>query len=489
MNRKPIAILGLFFILASHFSLLAAQGSAFSVNHQKMALLPGEVCNVSIVDGDLYCYASEVLLLAQRSGEQLLGFWADTSFVKMAENIEYVVRHPSTGELYFTQRNRNGVSYLYLAHENRRGKLKAKRVRLGGMSVEHPVFTADGNIMIFSSSECRRSFGGYDLWYSLYRDGRWSRPLNLGNRINTEFDEVTPSIYRDCLLFSTNGHDEDHAYLNIYSTRLISNRVHGDTVGMLQIGRCRVQKLPVPLNSPDADDFDMAIDTLHSYGYWVSKRVESDSDSQLYSFSGSLDGILLWGRVFDKYDNPLPSVHIFAFQQGQSVCSTTTDSAGFYQFYLQSDQYYEITYRLPGFFVAYEEINTAKADDEFLIAEMRRDIKMDRLLIGQRIYYSDLFGPNVDLQLSEYGRRQLEPLVRFLIDNPNLSVEFSLSNDITADATFNEFLTTHRLQTLQNYLFSMLPPSVDMKFINLCAGASSSASASGQSKLVVVISE
>lgn len=489
MNRKTIILFAIFLILSSRFSLLSSQESAFIASHQKMALLPGEVSSVSIVDGNLYCYASEVLLLAQRSGEQLLGFLADTSFVKIAEDIEYVVSHPSTGELYFTQRNRNGVSFLYRAQENRRGKLKAKRVRLGGMSVEHPVFTADGNIMIFSSRDRHRSFGGYDLWYTLYRDGHWSRPLNLGNRINTEYDEITPSIYRDCLLFSSNGHDEDHAYLNIYSTRLLSDRVHGDTVGMLQIGRCRVQKLPAPINSPDADDFDMAIDTINNYGYWVSKRVESDSDSQLYSFSGSLDGILLWGRVLDKNDDPQPDVHILASQQGQPVCSATTDSAGFYRLYLQSGQYYDISYRKEGFYVAYDEINTTKADDEFLIAEMQRDIKMDRMLVGQRIYYSDLFGPNVDLQLSDYGRRQLEPLVRFLIDNPNLSVEFSLSNDITTDATFNEILTAHRLQTLQNYLFSMLPPSVDMKFINLCTGASGCAGASGQSRLVVVISE
>ena len=94
-----------------------AQESAFSANHQKMALLPGEVNNVSIVDGDLYCYASGVLLLAQRSGEQLLGFWADTTFVKIAEDVQYVIRHPSTGDLYFTQLDRQGQSYLFCANK------------------------------------------------------------------------------------------------------------------------------------------------------------------------------------------------------------------------------------------------------------------------------------------------------------------------------------------------------------------------------------
>lgn len=477
----------LLFMLATLHGPIMAQQSAFSATQQKMALLPGEVGNVSIVDGNLYCYASEVLLLAQRSGEQLLGFWADTTFVRLGENIEYVVRQPGTGDLYFTQRNKHDQSFLfcYCKPEGKKGKVK--KVRMGSMTVEHPTFTTDGHIMIFSSRDGRHSNGGYDLWYSLYENGRWSRPFNLGNRINTEYDEVTPSIYRDCLLFSSNGHDEDHAYLNIYSTRLISDRVTGDTVGMLQIGRCRVQKLPEPLNSPDADDFDMAVDTTSNYGYWVSKRVESDSDSQLYSFTGGLDGILLWGRALDKYDTPLQGVRVAAAQNGIPLCTTVTDSDGFYRLYLQSEQYYEMTFSLHGYFVSYESVNTAKSNDEFLIAEQRLDVSLDKLVLDQRIYYSDLFGPNVDLELSEYGKTQLEPLVRFLMDNPDIQVELSLTNDITDDASFNRHLTDYRLQTLQGYLYNILPPTVSLQLENACAGPSGCSSATGLSRLVVIL--
>lgn len=474
-------------MLATFMGGLKAQQSAFSATQQKMALLPGEVGNVSIVDGNLYCYASDVLLLAQRSGEQLLGFWADTTFVRLAENIEYVVRHPGTGDLYFTQRNKHGISYLFCYRQPEGKKGKVKKVRMGSMSVEHPTFTTDGRIMIFSSRDNRRSFGGYDLWYSIYDDGRWSRPVNLGNRINTDYDEVTPSIYRDCLLFSSNGHDMDHAYLNIYSTRLISDRVTGDTIGMLQIGRCRVQKLPEPLNNPDADDYDMTVDTASNYGYWVSKRVESDSDSQLYSFTGGLDGVLLWGRALDKYDTPLQGVRVAAAQNGIPLCTTVTDSDGFYRLYLQSEQYYELTFTLHGYFVSYESVNTAKSDDDFLIAEQRLDVAIDKLILDQRIYYSDLFGPNVDLELSEYGKTQLEPLVRFLTDNPDIEVSLSLTNDITDDAAFNRHLTDHRLQTLQGYLYSILPPTVSLLLDNACAGPSGCSSATGLSRLVVIL--
>ncbi len=466
-----------------------AQESAFNANHQKMAILPGEVTGVSIVDGNLYCYASSVLLVAQRSGEQLLGFWADTQYVRLAEGVNYLVRHPSTGDLYFTCPDKLGRSILYYYHQPEGKKGKVKKVRLSGMTAEHPTFTADGHIMIFASRERRHSVGGYDLWYSLLENGKWSRPVNLGSRINTTYDEMSPSIYRDCLLFSSNGHDTDHSYLNIYSTRLISDHVMGDTVGMLQIGRCRVQKLPEPLNSDDADDIDMAIDTLHGCGYWVSKRVESDSDSQLYSFSGTLDGVLLWGRVKDKYDNPLSGVRVTAMQSGLPVCNTLTDADGFYRLYLQCDQYYELTYQHNGYFIAFEDINTTKDDGEYLISETALDVTMDNLLLGQRIFYDDLFGPGVDLELSDHGREKLAPLLRFLSDNPHMHVDVSLSNDITNDPSFNGLLTTHRLQTIERYLYAQVPSSVTITTNNACAGRAGCNTATGLSRLTVVITE
>lgn len=483
----------LLLLMAIVYSLpLRSQQSAFVAKQQRMAVLPGEVRNVSVVDGALYCYASGVMLKVQRSGEQLMGFWADTSLSKYGENVDYVVRQPGTGDLYFTCTDKNGDSYLYCSSQNR----KARQVRLGGglffnkgMTVEHPTFTEDGRIMIFCSLDRHRSFGGYDLWYTVFDGKQWEKPRNLGNRINTDSDEISPWVYRDCLLFASNGRKGDDGNLGIYATRLISDRVEGDTVGMFQIGRCKVQRLPAPLNADDADDFDMVFDSLTGCGYWVSHRTETSGDSQLYSFEGALDGVLLWGLVMDKLDNPLPGVQIFVRQGDQVVCSSETDEDGFYHLYLQGDQYYDISYRLDDYFSGYESINTTKEVGEYLIAEARRDLKLEKLPLGERLYYEDLFGPDVDIELSELGRERLEPLVRFLNDNPEMSVDMSLSNDLTTNSRFNTLLTDQRLLTLRNYLFQMVPPTVVIHIHNSCAGIEGCSNASGLSRLIVQINK
>lgn len=477
------------------FNTLRAQESAFEANKQTMAILPGRVSNVSIVDGELYCYSSGILLKAQRSGQQLLGFWADTIFSKFAEGIDYVVRHPQSDQLYFTIRDKKGRSFLYCG--TRKGeKYSVKRVRLGGnwlfnkgMTVHHPTFTLDGKIMIFSSADKGRSQGGYDLWYSQYDGKRWSKPTNLGSRVNTPGDDITPSIYRDCLLFSSNGHQDDAGRLHHYATRLVSDRVQGDTVGMLQIGRSRVQKLPSPLNDASANDFDMAIDTASGYGYWVSSRGLSSSDSQLFSFAGALDGVQLWGLVSDVFEHTLAGVRVTARQGDKVVCNTVTDQDGFYHMYLQCGQFYDLSFHLDNYFVAFETINTEKSDDELLIAEARRDVILDRLPLGERIYYEDLFGPNVDIELSDEGMDKLGPLVRFLNDNPAMSVQMSLTNDLTDDRTFNRLLTEQRIQSLQTYLYPLLPPTVKVTIANGCAGTAGCTNASGVSRLMVIVEE
>ena len=497
LNKKLLRILcvSLIFTLFSPFFNLSAQGSAFVANEQRMAILPGNVKNVSFVDGELYCYASGVMLKAQRSGEQLLGFWADTDYVRLEEGVEYVVKHPTTGDVYFTKRDNKGRSFLFRCSDFRGKNEKVKQVKLGGglfnkgMTIEHPTFTTDGRMVIFSSKEGRHNEGGYDLWYSQYDGKHWSKPENLGRRINTPKDEVTPVIYRDCLLFSSNGHPDDNGKQSIYSTRLVSDRVVGDTVGMLQIGRSRIQRLPSPLNSDYADDMDMAIDTVSGYGYWVSRRVANVSDSQLYSFSGALDGVLLWGMVSDRFDHPLPGVKISARQGNNIICNTYSDQDGYYRIYLQCNQYYDLAYQLDNYFVAFESVNTAKGEEEYLISEMRQDVTLDKLPLGQRIIFEDLFGPDVDVELSARGTELLAPLVQFLNDNPNMRVEMSLTNDLTNNRNFNMLLTDERIQTLENYLYPLLPATVKIDINNGCIGRDGCSNASGASRLTVLINK
>jgi len=65
------------------------------------------------------------------------------------------------------------------------------------------------SIMVFTSNR-EGGYGGYDLYYSKYIDGEWSKPVNMGAEINSPYDEYRPILRKnrgfdnDFLMFSSN---------------------------------------------------------------------------------------------------------------------------------------------------------------------------------------------------------------------------------------------------------------------------------------------
>lgn len=477
---KAIAIGVLLFIFhLSPFALLRSQESDFRAVCQERAVLPVDIDAVMVVDGKLYCYAAGALLKATRVGETVTALLPDTALAALAPEATFLVRHHSC-DLYLTQPDRKGRSTLMRLLKQEGRKPRLVQVRLEGMAVEHPTFTDDGRVMVFASRD-NRTVGGSDLWYSLYNGQSWSKPVNLGGRINTKGDEFAPTIYREYLIFSSNGRD---GRTGLYATRLISDHVTGDTVGMLQIGRSLVQHLPEPVDIVSCDDYDFAIDTMGGFGYWLSTRT---GEPRLYSFNGALDGVVLWGYVKDKMGQRLQGVRIsVGVGTSHPGFVTTTDSTGFYRVYLLGGRNYTVSYSLDDYFTLEENFTTPQGDIERLVTEVHRVTVMDRLPLDQRFYYFDIFGPNADTELSDRGRLQLQQLVRFLRDNPNLTATFSLACNLTDDASFNTLLTQQRIQSLQKHLYGLVPSSVKLRFTP--GDASSLGSAAGVSRLTVVLS-
>jgi len=49
------------------------------------------------------------------------------------------------------------------------------------------------DILVFASNR-PGGMGGYDLYYSLFKNGKWNSPVNFGPRINTQYDEYRPVL-------------------------------------------------------------------------------------------------------------------------------------------------------------------------------------------------------------------------------------------------------------------------------------------------------
>ena len=73
----------------------------------------------------------------------------------------------------------------------------------------HACLSPDMNTLFFSSNK-DGGYGGYDIYSSeKLSDGSWSKPYNLGPKVNTVYDDQTPFIANDgvTLYFSSKGHN------------------------------------------------------------------------------------------------------------------------------------------------------------------------------------------------------------------------------------------------------------------------------------------
>lgn len=423
-------------------------GSYADVTVQSMVKFPGDDVDLSVLDGNIFVNSAKMLLDVRRKNGQVLAVEGDTVFRSLDEEMSYVVRHPSTGNLYFTEQGFRNRSYLYVQIPKENNKYKIEKVKLGDVKygINHPVFSNDGTLMVFSS-DAEGGFGGFDLWYSVYNGTVWSQPINLGQQVNTPGDEVSPFVVDNYLFFSSNGRVAGDSVQSIYVTQLIAKDYNGDTSAMLFVGFARPQRMPYPVNS-GLGDVDFVYDKANATAYWVSYR---QKDPVLCSFNGTLEGVDMGGMVADSNGRPLAGVNISAFCDGRHVGGTQTAADGSYELFLQSGRVYDISFSKDRYFSENLRYVAGHSSND-LFQKVRQDACLTALMVGKAFRYSDIYGDNADFGMTADGGRKIDAILRFLQDNPQLSVSMTLRCAPTSDESYNQWLTDHRIAELKKYV-------------------------------------
>lgn len=86
-----------------------------------------------------------------------------------------------------------------------------------------PSLSADESALYFVSDR-PGGYGGKDIWVSHFVNGRWQVPKNLGPNVNTEKDEIAPSIAADgkTLFFSSKGKPGMGGF-DIFTSKLLAD--------------------------------------------------------------------------------------------------------------------------------------------------------------------------------------------------------------------------------------------------------------------------
>lgn len=476
-----------FFLLLA-FSLGAwAQTEAFlAIGPQNNIKLPWGLYNLSVVDGRLYGCSEGMMMTAAVSGDYAIAMEPDTLLHHADPSLNYVVRNPRDGFLYYTVSNGENGNRLYV-HLKEKGFLNGLFTKENERvvpknwkgDISHPTFSPDGSLMVFTSLS-QSSFGGYDLWGSRWDGRQWGAPFNLGSRINTKGNDIHPVFYGSYLLFASDGLEKGAEGYNIYATHIRTQASLEEII----FDNYVVQQLPMPINS-DGDDWEVAVDSAQRRGYWITYRNGKD---ELYGYTGRLDGIMLWGTVTDADGSPVTDADVTISLGGRTMCSAKTNATGAYSLFVQPNQDYQITIAKDAFYRYNRDISVARENGRLLISEVLYDVRLESMPLNKPIVMENLFGSNADIELTAQGVSQLQPLVNFLRDNPLLKTVVSLCCDQTTDATYNDLLTERRISTICAYMKSVLPPENVIFYNNGNQNGQFAASGSRKNTLTVVLS-
>jgi tetratricopeptide (TPR) repeat protein len=168
-------------------------------------------------------------------------------------------------------------------------------------SISDPAISEDGKILYFSS-DMKGGFGGKDLYSSVYENGQWTKPRNLGEQINTAYDEVFPYLHHNKILyFSSNGH-AGLGGLDIFKVQFTDDGID------------EVRNLGYPLNTR-YDEFGIVVDSLNTHGYISSNRREGGYNDDIYEFDIDLQiyPLVINGVLKFKEHNWSDSSHLTTF--------------------------------------------------------------------------------------------------------------------------------------------------------------------------------
>ncbi len=128
-------------------------------------------------------------------------------------------------------------------------------------SCMHPSIDVD-NKRLYFSSDMPGGYGGMDIYYSDFKNGTWTKPMNMGTKVNSQFDEVFPFIHNSGVLYFSSDVAGGQGGFDLY--RLMPDRAVPFALPM-----------GTPFNS-SGDDIGLIVTDKGKSGFFTSSRNGKD---------------------------------------------------------------------------------------------------------------------------------------------------------------------------------------------------------------------
>lgn len=396
------------------------------------------------------------------SGEDFFSsVWDGISWSK-AEQLPYPVNtdenegahciSPDGMTLFFTACNRiKGFGSCDLYFTERLGEGWTEPENLGAkVNTAHwesqPTVSADGNTLIFASTR-PGGLGGSDLYIST-RDtsGKWSEPKNMGEPINTMYEDISPFLHPDgkTLYFGSAGHP-GFGGVDIFRSILGDDKKWS-----------KPENIGWPINTP-SDENTLSVSLDGTTGFFSSNSKTSGFGKfDIYSFTlpihiRPVKSTYLSAKVVDEeLLVPLSSsIELINLKNNELVYkgkSKGLDNS--FLICIEVGQNYALNVSAPGYLFYSANVVADSSSTEIF----EKTVKLKKIKAGNTLVLQNIFFEVNAANLRSESKPELNKLVALLQANPNLKMLVKGHTDSSGEEAFNLNLSTQRAKAVMDYL-------------------------------------
>ena len=352
--------------------------------------------------------------------------------------------------IYFSQNQKlakgtkKGTSTLGIFSSKKRngkwGVVEALPFNSTAYSVSHPTLSSDGREMYFVS-DMPGGFGGTDIYYTHFKMGKWSDPINLGAEVNTSSDEMFPFIHSDgTLYFASEGHS-GYGGLDIFYTQKVNN------------SWSKPVNMGKPVNSI-GDDFSLILNKKKELGYLTSNRVGGKGNDDIYRLVSlqyvPTKEITIQGSVLDAQNQePVNGVNLTFSYDGVNRETLQTDANGRFRF-SYPDNAQEV--RISGLKADYFPVEWVTNNPNLSSTIVNQNLEIRKVEVGKSFVVPNIYYDFDKADIRPQAKIELDRLYDLLQLNPSWVVEIGSHTDSRADANYNLKLSEERAKNVVKYL-------------------------------------
>jgi outer membrane protein OmpA-like peptidoglycan-associated protein len=359
--------------------------------------------------------------------------------------------------------------------------------------------SADGTELYFAGCQRMDGFGSCDIYVSLYRNGLWTKPQNLGTAVNTVNWESQPSISPDGkTLYFVRGKAGVNANTNImYTVRQAdgtwskaepigapintpfadeSPYIHFDNqtlyftsdghpgMGRKDLFYSKKQpngtwgdpvNLGYPINTPN-NEFSLVVGPDGKTGYFASDRINGGFNLDIYSFElpqSTSATAITWinGKVRDvETGKPVQSILEFYDLRGKiPFQQIETDAQGNFFAVMPVDRAFAVFINQKGYLPYSENFDLAGVDTA---SNYQVNIGLQPIKSGTMFTLKNILFDTDSYVLKEESFEELDRLVAFLTENAAIKAAIHGHTDNQGSAAHNKTLSENRAKAVVSYL-------------------------------------